>query len=103
MEKENTQAETSKREPDTGEPYPVPDALLEFYTAASDTGSTCALLTPAIRSKLHEMQSGQVLEVRVDDPSAKEDIEAWSRLSGNLLLNATAGDGPQMRFFVKKK
>ncbi len=52
------------------------DELLEFHTQASEVGSTCAILTPAIKSKLREMNSGQVLEVRVDDPSARGDIEA---------------------------
>lgn len=78
------------------------DALLEFHSEAPDTGSTCALLTPAIKAKLREMQSGQVLEVRVDDPSAKGDVEAWSRLSGNPLLEVI-DERPALRFFVQKK
>jgi TusA-related sulfurtransferase len=77
--------------------------LLEIHTGAADSASTCAILTPAIKSRLREMQSGQVLEVRVDDPSAKEDIEAWSRLSGNPLVGMSNGEGPELRFFVKKK
>jgi tRNA 2-thiouridine synthesizing protein A len=48
------------------------------------------------------MQSGQVLEVRVDDPTAKGDVEAWSRLSGNALLRMV-DEGKTLRFFVKKK
>jgi tRNA 2-thiouridine synthesizing protein A len=79
------------------------DELLELYTEASDAGSTCSLLTPMIRSKLREMQSGQVLEVRVDDPSARGDIEAWCRLSGNMLLKVIHGEGQALRFFVEKK
>jgi TusA-related sulfurtransferase len=85
------------------EPDPARDGLLEVHTGAADAGSTCAVLTPAIRSKLSEMQSGQVLEVRVDDPSARNDIEAWSRLSGNPLLKVIDDRGPELRFFVKKK
>jgi TusA-related sulfurtransferase len=88
---------------EAGEQDPIRDGLLEFYTGASEAGSTCAVLTPMIRSKLGEMQSGQVLEVRVDDPSARDDIEAWSRLSGNALLKVMDKDGPELRFFVKKK
>ncbi len=79
------------------------DGLLEFHIGAANTGSTCAVLTPAIRAKLRGMQSGQVLEVRVDDPSALNDIEAWSRLSGNTLLKVIDNEGPELRFFVKKK
>lgn len=79
------------------------DALLEFHTDTTNSASTCALLTPAIKSKLREMHSGQVLEVRVDDPTAREDIEAWCRLSGNSLLRMNQGEGPELRFFMKKK
>jgi TusA-related sulfurtransferase len=78
------------------------NGLLEVYTVSSGNGSTCAVLTPAIRSKLREMQSGQILEVRVDDTTARGDIEAWCRLSGNELLIVT-NDGPVLRFFLKKK
>lgn len=82
---------------------PVRDELLEFQTEAPETSSTCAVLTPVINSKLREMQTGQVLEIRVDDPTAKGDIEAWSRLSGNTLLKVIDDEGQVMRFFVKKK
>lgn len=84
------------------EQAPIPDDLLMFYLGASKNDSTCAVLTPMIRSKLREMQSGQVLEVRVNDPSAREDVEAWSRLSGNPLLKVFE-EGQDIRFFVKKK
>ena len=66
---------------------PTRDALLEFYPEGSDTASTCAVLTPMIKSSLDELRSGQVLEVRVNDPLARGDVEAWSRLSGNTLLS----------------
>lgn len=89
--------------PKVEEQNPVRDGLLEFYIGESKTGSTCAVLTPAIRSKLNEMQSGQVLEVRVDDPSARDDIETWSRLSGNALLKVVDNGESELRFFVKKK
>lgn len=82
---------------------PVHDELLELYTGTSTTDSTCAVLTPTIRAKLREMQSGQILEVRVDDPAARSDIESWSRLSGNELLKVTENDAGLLRFFVKKK
>lgn len=79
------------------------DELLEFHTQASDNGSTCAVLTPAIKSKLSEMSSGQILEVHVEDRSARGDIEAWCRLSGNALLEVTQDEDQTLRFFVKKK
>jgi TusA-related sulfurtransferase len=86
-----------------GESSSERDALLVFHTDTAKNESTCAVLTPAIKSKLREMESGQVLEVRVDDPEAREDIEAWCRLSGNLLLRMNETEGRELQFFVKKK
>jgi TusA-related sulfurtransferase len=37
----------------------------------------------------------------VDDPSAAEDVRAWSRLSGNPLL--AMAEGGALRFFIQKK
>ncbi len=80
-----------------------PDAELELVSEAPDTASTCAILTPMIRSKLLELQSGQVLQVRVNDPHARGDVEAWSRLTGNPLLKIVAEDEQTLRFYVQKK
>ena len=84
-------------------PLPAAQALLEMNTESESAGSTCALLTPAIKAKLRELDSGQVLEVRVNDSTAREDIAAWCRLSGNELL-AMMDEGHQgLRFFLRKK
>ncbi len=79
------------------------DALLEFHTDQENVASTCAVLTPTIKSRLRELQSGQVLEVRVNEPSARGDIEAWCRLSGNQLLRIVDDHGPVLSFFIRKK
>jgi len=82
---------------------PEAQALLTMKSETESSGSTCALLTPAIKSRLKELASGQVLEVRVNDTTAREDIAAWCRLSGNELLSMM-DDGPQgLRFFLRKK
>ncbi len=81
----------------------TPQAVLEFYGSRSDEGSTCALLTPAIKAKLSELASGQVLEVRVDDPNARNDIYSWSRLSGNEVLAMYTDEPQRLRFYVRKK
>ncbi len=81
---------------------PQASALLEFKANVGQ-GSTCALLTPYIKSKLGGLSSGQILEVHVDDLTAKEDIEAWSRLSGNLLLNMDHTADQVLVFYIQKK
>ena len=47
---------------------------------------------------------GQVLEVRVDDPLAEDDIKSWSRLSGHeLLAMDTDSAAGILRFYLRKK
>jgi TusA-related sulfurtransferase len=82
---------------------PRADALLEVKTGSENRASTCALLTPAIKARLGELEPGQVLEVRVDDETAREDIASWCRLSGNVLLAAKDEGRQGMRFFVRRK
>ncbi len=93
----------TKRQLSPKQTLPVANAVLEMRPETQSQGSTCAILTPMIKAKLMELGSGQVLEVRVGDPTAREDITSWSRLSGNELL-AMTDEGPQgLRFFLKKK
>jgi tRNA 2-thiouridine synthesizing protein A len=80
----------------SGDPLPTPDSVLEAF------GEGCATLTPRIRARMRQLQSGQILEVISDDPAAREGIPAWSRLTGNPLL-ATAAGGDRLRFSIRKK
>jgi tRNA 2-thiouridine synthesizing protein A len=85
---------------------PGADATLEMLGATNSgamEGTTCAILTPAIRAKLREMAPGQVLEVRVADPSARDDLASWCRLSGNELLAAREEPPGVLRAYVRKK
>ena len=92
----------TSQSPVTAQPAVPADALLEMnFSAGSE--SVCSILTPSIKRKLGEINSGQVLEVRVDDPSARQDIEAWCRLSGNSLLKMEQGPEQQLHFYLIKK
>ena len=80
---------------DTNEPKA--DAVLDA------PGSSCASLTPLIRSRIRELTSGQVLEVRSDDPAAREGVPAWSRLTGNPLEAVVEDDAERTRFYLRRK
>ncbi len=82
---------------------PTPNAVLEWVSVAPAQGTVCALLTPAIKAKLREMAAGQVLEVRVHDLTAREDIASWCRLSGHELLAVTEEPPQLVRAFLRKK
>ena len=84
---------------------PRADATLDLVRTANSSameGTTCAILTPVIRAKLREMETGQVLEVRVDDPTAREDLESWSRLSGNAVLAMREEPSGVLRPWLRK-
>jgi TusA-related sulfurtransferase len=86
--------------------FPRADAELELLGSANSSpmeGAACAILTPAIKAKLREMAAGQVLEVRVDDLTAREDLESWCRLSGNELLAAREDPPGVLRAYLRKK
>lgn len=86
----------------TNDPSLTPDVVLDMTQIAATQGAICALLTPAIKGKLQTMNVGQVLEVRVNDPTAREDVASWLRLSGQELL-AEFEEPQLLRVFVRKR
>lgn len=78
---------------------PKSDAVLD----GAGLPLTCANLTPMMKERIRELQSGQVLEVLADDPVAREGVPAWSRLTGNELLAMHELDANRTRFYVRKK
>jgi len=65
-------------------------------------GLNCPL--PILRTKkaLNDMQSGQVLRVLATDPGSVRDFEAFSRQTGNHLLEHSESDGVYS-FLVRRK
>ncbi|GEM_PF-976898 len=76
---------------------PVPDTVLEGW------GDACATLTPRIATSLKSLRSGQVLEVRTDDPAAREGVAAWCRLTGHTLLLSHEEDEQRTRFWLRRR
>jgi TusA-related sulfurtransferase len=85
------------------ESLPQPDQVVEMRHLPADQGAMCAVLTPAIKAKLSEMTASQILEIRVNDPTAQGDIASWCRLSGNELLAGIEESPHWSRVFVRKK
>jgi len=49
-------------------------------------GIKCPRLLFEVHKKMGEMDVGQSLEIKADDPAFKLDIEAWCRRTGHLLV-----------------
>jgi arsenite methyltransferase len=76
---------------------PTADAVLNGY------GQLCGTLEPAMRTGMRGLSSGQVLEVRADDLTARLGVPAWSRLAGHTLLVTIEEDARRTRFFLRKR
>jgi tRNA 2-thiouridine synthesizing protein A len=76
---------------------PAPDVRMDLV------GQSCATLTPIIAAQVRQMQTGQVVEVISDDPSARSGLASWARLTGNPLV-AIIEDGPgRTRYYLVRK
>ena len=53
---------------------------------AGDMG--CGDLVLELRLRLQAMQPGQIMKLCARDPGAPQDLPAWSRLTGHILLRA---------------
>lgn len=64
-------------------------------------GDSCATLTPRIAAAIRQMAAGEVLGVLTDDPTAADDIAAWTGLTGHRVV-ATRAEAGGTRFFVRR-
>ncbi len=76
---------------------PAPDAVVDGY------GIPCGKLEPIMKAGMRALASGQVLEVRADDPLARLGVPAWSRLAGHALLETVEEDDHRTRFLLRKR
>ena len=76
--------------------------MAEFDQELDACGLNCPL--PILRAKkaLSGMDSGKVLHIISTDPGSVKDFEAFSKQTGNALLNSSE-DGEKFYFFIKKK
>lgn len=65
-------------------------------------GLNCPL--PILRTKkaLNEMPTGNVLRVLATDPASVKDFQAFSRQTGNALIEQSEADGV-FRFYLQRK
>ncbi|HLE26775.1 MAG TPA: sulfurtransferase TusA family protein [Anaerolineales bacterium] len=65
------------------------------------SGMLCPLPVIKTSKTIKEMQVGQVLKMIATDPGAPADMEAWSRQTGNELLDSHQEDG-KFVFYLKR-
>ena len=75
--------------------------MADFDQELDATGLNCPL--PILRAKktLNGMETGQVLRVVATDPGSVKDFEAFSKQTGNQLLES-GEEGGKFTFLLKK-
>jgi tRNA 2-thiouridine synthesizing protein A len=67
------------------------------------SGLACIKLTPSIKQAISSMQGSEVLKVFNDDPSSREGVPAWCRLTGNKLIEMQELNSSDTIFYIQKK
>lgn len=75
---------------------------MDFNKYLDARGLACPLPILKIKKSLADMASGQVLKVVATDSGAKEDVQAFAKQTGNVLLSSSVTDGEYI-FFMRKK
>jgi len=70
-------------------------------TTVDARGQSCPGPLVGVARALKGAARGDLIEVLCTDPGSKSDIPAWSKLTGNELLEASEDEGT-FRFVVKK-
>jgi len=76
--------------------------LIEIDQRVDAKGLSCPMPIVKTAQAIKTMTSGQILEVLATDPGSTKDFAAWSKATGNALLETTA-DGAVFRFVICKK
>lgn len=78
-----------------------PEAF-EISATLEGGDAACATLTPMIATRLRSLERGQVLEVVTSEPTAAADLESWSKLTGNELLDSRVV-GDEQHYYIRRK
>lgn len=65
------------------------------------TGMLCPVPVIKTSKAIKELQVGQVLQMVATDPGAPSDMEAWSRQTGNELLDSHK-EGDKFVFYFRR-
>jgi len=65
-------------------------------------GLNCPMPIVKTAQAIKGLASGQTLEVLATDPGSTKDFEAWSKSTGNVMVEQSV-DGGVFRFVLRKK
>ncbi len=71
-------------------------------TTVDARGLSCPMPIVKTAQAIRSMPSGALLELLATDPGSVKDVEAWSKTTGNELVEQSV-DGGIYRFVVRRK
>ncbi len=74
----------------------IPDAELDVR------GEACPYPLVRTKKQIDQMSRGEILKVIANDPVAPQNIDGWTKKSGNILLGVE-NQGNKFIIYVKKK
>jgi tRNA 2-thiouridine synthesizing protein A len=75
---------------------------LQIVQTLDARGLSCPMPIVKTAQAIKPMTSGQLIEVLATDPGSVKDFAAWSRTTGNELVEQTV-DGGVYRFVLRRK
>lgn len=75
---------------------------VNFDDVLDCSGLNCPMPIVKTRKKMGEMDLGQVLKMISTDPGSVKDMQAWTKKTGQELLEIEEEDGKHV-FFIKKQ
>jgi tRNA 2-thiouridine synthesizing protein A len=75
---------------------------LQISTTVDARGLSCPMPIVKTAQAMKTLASGDVLETLATDPGSVKDFAAWSRTTGNELVEQTT-DGGVYRFVLRRK
>lgn len=75
---------------------------METITQLDARGLKCPMPIVKTAQAIKSIASGDLLEVLATDPGAKADFAAWSRTTGNEIVESSEQDGT-LRFVLRRK
>jgi len=77
-------------------------ANLDIKLKVDASGLSCPLPIHRASQGIKTIESGQLMEIVATDPGSVKDFDAWSKATGNALVEQDAADG-KFRFVVRRK
>jgi tRNA 2-thiouridine synthesizing protein A len=75
---------------------------LEITQTVDARGLSCPMPIVKVAQAVKPLPSGAVVELLATDPGSTKDVAAWSRATGNELLDQSS-DGGVYRFVIRRK